>query len=294
MASLNSKAPIMVTKTLLNEIWIHVFSFLNPLQLISTIAPVCKLFYELSNEEQIWKQFLGNVTWVSNQIEKYNKKMHSDGAKIIIGKSKNYSKKLYYNWLSTEISVLIRDKSYHSLAKAIDNLSWLEPRYLKITFFEPDENLANILNSANISEENTDVNFNINGETVAVKLRIEFPYESRTSVYNAINYVARASDALVFFGNNWTLEAQNALKEKPEIYTVAISDKQPIEELKVQGHNVCFDYFKPGESKNVLQDIVTNLRKQSKARYPKFSPTKIELSEILTRKGYNISKRIRA
>jgi len=284
-------------KTLLNEIWVHIFTFLNPLQLVSTVAPVCKLFYELSNEEQIWKQFVGNDAWVTSQIEKYNNKQHLEKTKIIVGKSKRISKKLYYNWLSTEISSLLRNLPH--VLNAVNNLSWLMPRSLKISFIDPDDNI--LKSSKILSKKMSKLNFNVDGETVAVQIRTEYPYESRSETFDNIDYIALASDAIVLFRNNWELEASamvlSALKEKPEIYIVVIAelDKQnrTLENLKQQyEHPINIDFFKPNECENVLQDIVTHLRREFKMRYPRFSPTKTELCEILTRNGCNISKRV--
>jgi len=284
-------------KTLLNEIWVHIFTFLNPLQLVSTVAPVCKLFYELSNEEQIWKQFVGNDAWVTSQIEKYNNKQHLEKTKIIVGKSKRISKKLYYNWLSTEISSLLRNLPH--VLNAVNNLSWLMPRSLKISFIDPDDNI--LKSSKILSKKMSKLNFNVDGETVAVQIRTEYPYESRSETFDNIDYIALASDAIVLFRNNWELEASamvlSALKEKPELYIVVIAelDKQnrTLENLKQQyEHPINIDFFKPNECENVLQDIVTHLRREFKMRYPRFSPTKTELCEILTRNGCNISKRV--
>jgi len=284
-------------KTLLNEIWVHLFTFLNPLQLVSTVAPVCKLFYELSNEEQIWKQFVGNDAWVTSQIEKYNNKQHLEKTKIIVGKSKRISKKLYYNWLSTEISSLLRNLPH--VLNAVNNLSWLMPRSLKISFIDPDDNI--LKSSKILSKKMSKLNFNVDGETVAVQIRTEYPYESRSETFDNIDYIALASDAIVLFRNNWELEASamvlSALKEKPELYIVVIAelDKQnrTLENLKQQyEHPINIDFFKPNECENVLQDIVTHLRREFKMRYPRFSPTKTELCEILTRNGCNISKRV--
>jgi len=286
-------------KTLLNEIWVHIFTFLNPLQLVSTIAPVCKLFYELSSEEQIWKQFVGNDAWVTSQIEKYNNKQRLDKTKIIIGKSKRFSKKLYYNWLSTEISTLLRTSPH--VRDAVNNLSWLMPRPLKISFLEPDDSLDNILTSSKIPSANmVDFNFNVDGETVAVRIRSVYLYESRSDTFYDIDYAAKTSDAIVFFRSSWESESGavlGALEIKPEIYIVVITelDKQNpvLENLKKQhGHPINIDFFKPNESENVLQDIVTHLRREFKVRYPRFSPTKTELCEILTRNGCDISKKI--
>jgi len=284
-------------KTLLNEIWVHIFTFLNPLQLVSTVAPVCKLFYELSNEEQIWKQFVGNDAWVTSQIEKYNNKQHLEKTKIIVGKTKRISKKLYYNWLSTEISSLLRNLPH--VLNAVNNLSWIMPRSLKISFIDPDDNI--LKSSKILSKKMSKLNFNVDGETVAVQIRTEYPYESRSATFDNIDYIALASDAIVLFRNNWELEASamvlSALKEKPEIYIVVIAelDKQnrTLENLKQQyEHPINIDFFKPNECENVLQDIVTHLRREFKMRYPRFSPTKTELCEILTRNGCNISKRV--
>jgi len=286
-------------KTLLNEIWVHVFTFLNPLQLVSTVAPVCKLFYELSSEEQIWKQFVGNDAWVTSQIEKYNNKQSLDKTKIIIGKSKRFSKKLYYNWLSTEISTLLRTSPH--VRDAVNNLSWLMPRPLKISFLEPDDSLDNILASSKIPSKNmVDFNFNVDGEIVAVRIRSVYIYESRSDTFYDIDYAAKTSDAIVFFRSSWESESGavlGALEIKPEIYIVVITelDKQNpvLENLKRQhGHPINIDFFKPNGSENVLQDIVTHLRREFKVRYPRFSPTKTELCEILTRNGCDISKKI--
>jgi len=283
-------------KTLLNEIWVHIFTFLNPLQLVSTIAPVCKLFYELSSEEQIWKQFVGNDAWVASQIEKYNDKQSLNKTKIIIGKSKIFSKKLYCNWLSNEISTLLYTSP--SVLNAIDNVSWLMSRPLKISFLDPDsDSFDNILNSSKIPSQNmVDFNFNVDGETVAVQIKSVYPYYTRNDSFDNIDYTTSTSDAIVFFRNTWELElntVQTALGIKPEIYIVVITElakqNRTLKNLKQQyPRNI--DFFDSNESENVLQDIVNHLRRELKARLPRFSPTKTELCEILTRNGCNLSK----
>jgi len=70
-----------------NEIWLKIFKFLSPEDLFFTIPITCKLFYQLSSDNSIWKYLAAKewnsdnlkqeyLQWVKNEVIKY-KKTHS-------------------------------------------------------------------------------------------------------------------------------------------------------------------------------------------------------------------------
>jgi len=58
---------VRMADKLSSELWIKIFQYLTPIDLCFTVPLVNKLFYQISADNQIWKQFIIQ-SWAENTI----------------------------------------------------------------------------------------------------------------------------------------------------------------------------------------------------------------------------------
>jgi len=95
MSSKEKEENISVLNKLPSEIWIRILYFLTPIDLCFSVPTVCKLFYQLGQENQIWKNFRGN---------KWDEYMKTEATTKYITPSgiKNY-KNEYVRWIKQNV-----------------------------------------------------------------------------------------------------------------------------------------------------------------------------------------------
>jgi len=64
---------VRMADKLSSELWIKIFQYLTPIDLCFILPLVNKLFYQISADNQIWKQFIIQ-SWVENTIAANKKK----------------------------------------------------------------------------------------------------------------------------------------------------------------------------------------------------------------------------
>jgi len=81
---------------LLPELWIKIFKYLTPVDLCFSVSPVNYLFYNLSQDNQLWSQFKSDV-WDENTTFSYQNeprtRIHNSPKKV------NLFKSIYINWI---------------------------------------------------------------------------------------------------------------------------------------------------------------------------------------------------
>jgi len=268
-----------------SEIWVYIFKFLNPFEL-TPLALVCKQFYELSQEEQIWKQFIGGDAWVADEIDKYNKKQSFEYSKISQF-SKLYSKKLYLNWFRSETREFKSKKNFRNQLHPIDfgtSFYWLKK--LIISFIDPDDIVEKVFKNSNIELDDyhyfqLDQSFTVDGETVMTHIESENVYESRMPVYQSIEGVVRASNAVFMLENSWNGNIESAIRALPKISKiVVITNKKFPKKKQIKGIDIL--NISEIDGKNLLQEVVTSLYREIKAHCPKYLPTRDQILKSLS------------
>jgi len=80
---------------ILPELWIKIFQFLSPVELCFSVSIVCKKFYELSQDNQVWSQFKCD-SW--NDKTTFSVTKRKSFLAKTVSRAKNY-KTLYINWI---------------------------------------------------------------------------------------------------------------------------------------------------------------------------------------------------
>jgi len=96
---------VRMADKLSSELWIKIFQYLTPIDLCFTVPLVNKLFYQISADNQIWKQFIIQ-SWAENTIATNKKRSFF----IKKSSSEKIFKLLYINWMREQVKIAIENK----------------------------------------------------------------------------------------------------------------------------------------------------------------------------------------
>jgi len=294
-----------MSKTIPNELWMEVFSNLSPVDLCFIISPVCKLFYELSSDNALWRKFKAD-NWTLESLKTTPIKRKSFLKKEFT-EQEGIFKKIYFQWLQEQVTIIRNNLTcYIRVQKGTKGgvpVRTSTPRIhngrrhfnFAIASRINLENFQLVIKNQNVENTNIDkdslydLSKLFNPEKMDITLQTHVLKNSRWGEIRAIQNMMAYFDGILFFATegkdekNYISIAKKLLHKNSHLIIIdatPLTKSAPLPpDFEIWAKSLNIEFMQFNALDNALNRMVDVINSRLECDYPKYLPTTQEFNK---------------